>query len=62
MDTATNEEFTAKDLGVAVAKDVGLAAAQVVAAYGLLLGIGYTYVKVSEFRARRAAKKNQTEK
>lgn len=61
MDNETVEEYTAKDFG----KDVAVETAKVAAAYAIaiggLLAAGYTYTKVSELRARRAAKKNQTE-
>jgi hypothetical protein len=59
--TDTNEEYTAKDFGKDVAVSVAVGVGEVVAAYAILLGIGYTYTKVMDFRERRAAKKTQTE-
>lgn len=61
MDHVEVERLTAKQFGVDVAKITVQTAAEVVAAYALLLAIGYTYTKVTEFRARRAAKKTATE-
>lgn len=57
----TPETFTTKDFGKVVAKSAAISAAEVAAGYALLLGIGFAYVKVREFKERRANKKAQTE-
>lgn len=60
MDNETVEEtYTTKDLAKDVGKAAVVASAEVVAAYAALAAIGYTYIKVVEFRDKRKAKKNQ---
>ena len=61
MDNDTTENYGTKDFGKDVVREVVKTAASVAAAYFILIGAGFTFTKVSEFRASRAAKKNLTE-
>jgi hypothetical protein len=61
MDNDTNENYTTKDFGKDVAVEVAKSVATVAAAYAIILSAGFTFSTVVEFRARRAAKKNQDE-
>lgn len=61
MDNAPEENYSTKDFGIDVAKEVGKVVAAEAIAITTLCAIGYTIVKVTEFRAKRRAKKTAIE-
>lgn len=61
METETVEEYTTRDMCEDIVKDTVRIASSYVLAAGLFVAAGYTYSKVSDFRERRAAKKNLAE-
>lgn len=51
----TTDEYTTKDMFTDIAKDTTKIVAAHAIAAGILLGIGYTYGKILERRAKKAA-------